>query len=131
MLVEDEEQVRALAQTVLTAYGYTVLAAGSGEAALALSQRHPGPVHLLLTDVVLPGITGRELADRLRGQHPALRVLYMSGYVDDMLGRRGIMDSHHALLPKPFTPQGLAERVRAILDQPSAGPPAGAAACLS
>jgi PAS domain S-box-containing protein len=115
LLVEDEEQVRALARASLVEAGYTVLEACNGAEALALSARHTGPLHLLLTDVVMPGMSGSELARALQAQRPGLRVLYMSGYPDEQLGRHGVAEPH-ALLPKPFTPERLRAQVRRVLD---------------
>ena len=115
LLVEDEEQVRALARASLVEAGYTVLEACNGAEALALSARHTGPLHLLLTDVVMPGMSGSELARALQAQRPGLRVLYMSGYPDEQLGRHGVAEPH-ALLPKPITPERLRAQVRRVLD---------------
>jgi two-component system cell cycle sensor histidine kinase/response regulator CckA len=120
LLVEDEAQVRALARASLVAAGYTVLEARDGTEALALSARHPGPLHLLLTDVVMPGMSGSELARTLQARHPGLRVLYMSGYPDEALARHGVA-APHALLPKPFTPERLRAQVRRILDGRAVG----------
>jgi two-component system, cell cycle sensor histidine kinase and response regulator CckA len=115
LLVEDEPGVRAFTQQVLEDAGYRVLEAGSGEDALALTASLDGCVDLLLTDVVMPGINGRVLAERLRMIYPALSVLYMSGYTDDMVVRTGVVAESAAFLQKPFTPQRLVERVRAAL----------------
>jgi PAS domain S-box-containing protein len=111
LLVEDEDAVRRLAQTVLRARGYQVLAAETAEAALELSRAHPDRIHLLLTDVVLPGMNGRRLAETLKAERPGLAVLLCSGYFD---AREGV-EENDPLLRKPFTPDGLVERVRSIL----------------
>lgn len=116
LVVEDKEEVRDLAVQVLSLCGYRVLAASSGPEALQLSGQHPGPIHLLLTDVVMPRMTGKELADRLRAQRPRLRVLYMSGYADNAIIENGTLALGTAFLSKPFTVEGLTQKVRAVLD---------------
>ena len=120
LLVEDEVGVRALARDVLTMRGYTVLEATNGSAALRIAAQAAGPIHLLLTDVVMPGLNGRETADRLKVSHPDMRVLYMSGYTDDAIVHHGVLGPGTALLPKPFTPPVLARKVREMLDAPAA-----------
>jgi signal transduction histidine kinase len=116
LLVEDEAGVRGLAQRVLEQYGYRVLVAQHGEEALRLLGKHDGPIHLLVTDVVMPGISGRELAEALRLSKPDLKVLYMSGYTDEAIVRHGVLEEGVQFLQKPFTPQGLAHKVRQVLD---------------
>jgi CheY-like chemotaxis protein len=111
LLVEDEGAVRRLAQTVLRARGYQVLVAETAEAAIELARAHPERIHLLLTDVVLPGMDGHRLAEVLRAERPGLAVLFSSGYFD---AREGVGESD-PLLRKPFTPDGLVEAVRSIL----------------
>ena len=91
--------------------------AASGAEALALAERHEGPIHLLLTDVVMPEMNGRELARHLASLRPEVRVLYMSGYADEAIARHGVLDPGTAFLQKPFTPDGLARKVREVLDQ--------------
>jgi two-component system cell cycle sensor histidine kinase/response regulator CckA len=93
-----------------------VLAAGGGAEALQISERHDGPIHLLLTDVVMPRIGGRELAGRLRTGRPEMRVLYASGYADDAIGRHGVLEEGVAFLHKPYTLESLTQKVRAVLD---------------
>jgi YesN/AraC family two-component response regulator len=93
-----------------------VLAAKRGEEAFALADRHDGPVHLLITDVVLPGLNGREIAERLQESRPGVRVLYMSGYTDDTIIRRGVVEHQHGLLQKPFTAEELERKVAKTLD---------------
>jgi two-component system, cell cycle sensor histidine kinase and response regulator CckA len=115
LLVEDEEAVRGLARRVLQENGYTVLAACDGPEALEAAQRHPGPIHLLVTDVVMPHMSGCELAKHLTLQRPGLKTLFMSGYTDDAVLRHGVSQSSPAFLPKPFTPASLAEKVRKVL----------------
>jgi PAS domain S-box-containing protein len=116
LLVEDEVEVRDLARDILVAQGYTVLEAADGEAALRLAREHRGPIHLLLTDVVMPQLGGRDLAARLAGTRREARVLYMSGYTDDAILHQGVLDTATAFLEKPFTPAALARKVREVLD---------------
>ena len=118
LLVEDEHLVRLLARKVLERAGYLVLVAAGGAEALDLAERYAGPIHLLLTDVVMPGMNGRELMRRLAPLRPDLRVLYMSGYADEAVAQHGVLDPGTAFLQKPFTPGGLADRVRRVLDTP-------------
>ena len=124
LLVEDEEGVRELARDILRASGYTVFEARNGNEALLISERHQGPLDLLLTDVVMPRMSGRELAERLGPVRPGLRVLYMSGYTDDAVIRHGVFGSDTAFLQKPFTPAALMQRVRETLDLAGACHPA-------
>ncbi len=119
LLVEDEVAVRRLAERILTSAGYTVLAAGDGVEALQLLAQRGTPVHLLLTDVVLPGISGRELAAQVESTHPEVRVLYTSGYTDDTILRHGVLDSVTHFLGKPYTVAELTQRVREVLDGPA------------
>ncbi len=116
LLVEDEDVVRILAARALRARGYDVLEARDGLGAIALAGKHEGPIHLLLTDVVMPGMSGRELADMLLAARPDLRVLYMSGYADDDVLGRGVPGSSVAFMAKPFSTGDLAGRVRELLD---------------
>jgi PAS domain S-box-containing protein len=115
LLVEDEPAVRQFARRALQASGYTVLVAPDGAEALALADRQAGPIHLLMTDVVMPGITGPELARRLVAKRPALRVLYCSGYTDDASVLEGIREAGTAFLQKPFAPEDLARKLREVL----------------
>jgi two-component system cell cycle sensor histidine kinase/response regulator CckA len=121
LLVEDELEVRGLARDVLHQQGYTVLEAADGDQALEIGRKHRGPIHLLVTDVVMPQMGGRELADRLMGPRPETRVLYVSGYTDDAILRKGVSETGTAFLPKPFTASALAHKVREVLDATSAG----------
>ena len=116
LLAEDAPGVRAAARQILERYGYSVLEAPSAQAALDVAARHAGLIHLLLTDVVMPEMSGRRLADRFSGLRPDARVLYMSGYTDDAVVRHGVQDESMAFLQKPFTPQTLARKVRQVLD---------------
>jgi CheY-like chemotaxis protein len=117
LLVEDEDGVRELAREVLQGHGYTVIEARDGESALQIVEQRRERLHLLLTDVVMPKMGGRELARRLISRHPDVKVLYMSGYPDDALGEHGVLEPGAVLLQKPFTPQGMADKVRQVLDR--------------
>jgi len=116
LLVEDAAAVRAVTKQMLERQGYTVLEAPDGEAGLRLAQRHRGVIHLLLTDVVMPRVGGRELAEQLARLRPDVKVLYASGYTDDSVVRHGILESGTAYLQKPFSPESLARKVRDVLD---------------
>jgi PAS domain S-box-containing protein len=115
LLVEDERPVRAVSQRVLEHEGYTVLTAEDGFEALAIAETYSGTIDLLVTDVVLPGLDGRALNARLRERRPGIRVLYMTGYTDDEILRRGVIDDQVALLDKPFNASQLADFVRRVL----------------
>jgi PAS domain S-box-containing protein len=117
LLVEDEGTVRSVAREVLQMVGYTVLEAATGEEALQRVEQHSAAIHLLVTDVVMPGMNGRELAARLIVDYPALEVLYLSGYTDEAIAHHGVLQAGIELLHKPFTPDTLARRVREVLDQ--------------
>ena len=116
LVVEDEPPLRELAARVLTSAGYVVLQAANGPDALALLERHPEPVHLVFTDVVMPGMNGRELAARLAVLRPAIRVLYTSGYTEDAILRHGVLDDPRRFLSKPYSPAVLRGRIREALD---------------
>ena len=115
LLVEDRPDVRRLAKELLDGFGYHVLEAGDGATALELAAQYPGPIHLLLTDVVMPGMTGRELADRLKAPRPETKVLYMSGYTEDVMVHQGILKAGIAYVAKPLTADELAAKVRQTL----------------
>jgi PAS domain S-box-containing protein len=117
LVVEDEAGVRDVTRAILEAQGYRVLLAASGAEALRTLTDHPGPVHLLLTDVVMPDVGGRALAEALCAQRPSLRVLYMSGHTDDAVLHAGVRASRDTLVHKPFTPLSLGRRVREVLDR--------------
>jgi CheY-like chemotaxis protein len=117
LLVEDAAAVRAVARQALARQGYTVLEAADGTEALQIAASHPGPIHLLLTDVVMPGLSGRQLSDQLTLLRPDTRVLYTSGYTDDAVVRHGVLEAGIAYLQKPFTVDGLARKVREVLDR--------------
>jgi CheY-like chemotaxis protein len=116
LVVDDEAQGRALARDILVGAGYRVLEAEDGETALQIAEEHPGTIHLLLTDVVMPGMSGRELAEHITRGRDGTRVLYMSGYTDDAVLRHGVLEQGTAYIQKPFTPDILARRVREVLD---------------
>jgi len=116
LLTEDAPALRAAARQILERYGYTVLEVPSSKEALTLAHSCPGPIHLLLTDVVMPGMSGRELAERFTAQRPEVKVLFMSGYTDDAVVRHGVLRPGTAYLQKPFTPETLGRRVREALD---------------
>ncbi len=116
LLVEDEEALRNLTRSLLQLCGYTVLDAQHGAAALDLSLQYPGMIHLLLTDVVMPGISGRTLADQLIQLRPKIKVVFMSGYTGQSVGAHGILDPGSIFLPKPFTRDALARKIREALD---------------
>jgi CheY-like chemotaxis protein len=115
LVVEDEGAVRELVRTALTRAGYRVLAARDGEEALTRAAAHAGRIDLLLTDVVMPGMNGRELALRFRQARPDARVLFMSGFASDVIAADGGLSGDSELLMKPFTPDELLSRVRAAL----------------
>ena len=116
LLVEDSLGLRKLATRFLERAGYTVLRAASGEEALRLLERHEEPVHLLLSDVVMPGMSGRLLAEQLVQIRPGMKVLYMSGYTSDTILRHGILEAQVPFLNKPFTAAALLRKVREVLD---------------
>ena len=116
LLVEDEGAVRSLTGRVLRGCGYTVLEAADGAEAAGVCERHPGTIHLLVSDVVMPHLGGRQLAERLTELRPGLKILYLSGYTVDAVVRHGILEASVAFLQKPFTPDVLAEQVRGLLD---------------
>jgi PAS domain S-box-containing protein len=116
LLVEDEEALRKVAKRALDAVGYKVLLAAGGDEALLVSEEYAGEIHLLLTDVVMPRMSGRALAQELAKTRPALKILYMSGYTDNAIFHHGVLDAGTNFVGKPFTAKGLAEKVRKVLD---------------
>ncbi len=119
LVVEDDEMIRNLVQKVLRANGYTVLVAANGGDAERVSGQHEGPIHLPMTDVVLPGLNGREVARRVVAARAGIRVLYLSGYTDDAIVHHGVLESGVEFLQKPFTPAVLGRKVREVLDSPA------------
>jgi CheY-like chemotaxis protein len=116
LLVEDQPELRRFVALQLREHGYHVLEAGDGGEALLAASRHDGPLHLLLTDVVMPRMNGKELAERLKDARPAVRVLYMSGYTGDVITRNGLLEAGEMFIAKPFTPRSLAVKVREALE---------------
>ncbi len=116
LLVEDDEHVRELTRKVLADQGYTVLEAANGDEALLLSRRFSGEIHLILSDVVMPGLNGRELHERIKVTRPQLTALFMSGYTENVVAHHGVLDEGTNFLSKPFTLDGLLARVRGLLD---------------
>ncbi|RMD94375.1 MAG: PAS domain S-box protein [Calditrichaeota bacterium] len=121
LVVEDEELLRELARRVLARHGYTVLDASNGGEALLICEKHQGPIHLLLTDVVLPRMNGRELADRLLRLRPQMKVIYMSGYTNDAILENGLLSMETHFIQKPFTADFLAQKVREVLNKKDNG----------
>jgi DNA-binding NtrC family response regulator len=116
--VEDQDEVRRIANLALRRYGYHVIEARNAGEALLICEQHPRAIHLLLTDVVMPQLSGRQLAERLVKTKPEMKVLFMSGYTDNAIVQHGILDSSIAYLQKPLVPEALARRVREVLDSP-------------
>ena len=117
LVVEDDEAVRNLASQILKSLGYRVLEASSGEEALGLYGVMKEPIHLILTDVVMPRMSGRELADHFILLYPEMKILYMSGYTDDATVHHGVLEEGVNYIQKPFTMEGLAKKVRGVLDK--------------
>jgi CheY-like chemotaxis protein len=121
LVVEDQDAVRQLASTVLERYGYRVLQVSNGAEAIALAKQYPKAIDLLLTDVVLPLMPGRVLADRLTAERPDIKVLYISGHTEETVGHHGVPERGSSYLPKPFSPEALAAKVReALANRPPA-----------
>jgi CheY-like chemotaxis protein len=115
-LVEDDAGMRELLCEVLEANGYTTLVARDGTEALQMAGTHTQRIHLLVTDVIMPGMTGRAVADAIKQARPEIKVLYISGYTDDAIMRHGVLGAGVALLSKPFTSEGLLRKLREPLD---------------
>jgi CheY-like chemotaxis protein len=120
LLVEDEEAVRESAREYLAGCGYKVLTAGDGQEGVAVAEKYDGPIHLLITDVVMPRLSGSELAERVTAARPKLKVLYISGYTENTVVQHGVCDFGSLFLQKPFTLKTLAEKIRQVLDTESA-----------
>jgi CheY-like chemotaxis protein len=116
LLVEDEKQVREFAKEILEAIGYTVLEAGCGSDAVRIYEEYPGTIHLTITDVIMPGMSCRELTQCLRARRPDTRILYVSGYTDEAIAHHGVLEPGTALVQKPFTADSLAAKMREVLD---------------
>ncbi len=119
LLVDDEPAIRTLAARSLEQLGYKVLEAPSGPEAIRVSQEYKGPIHLLLTDVVMPNMSGREVAFQLAPKRADMRVLYTSGHTEDRIMHHGVLQDRMAFLQKPFTLSALARKVREVLDRPA------------
>jgi DNA-binding NtrC family response regulator len=117
LAVEDEAQILRMCQRVLESAGYTVVAASGPVQAIVAAERHRGPIHLLLSDVVMPGMNGKDLQARIEELIPGVRTLFMSGYTADVVANRGVLDEGVSFLQKPFTPRDLTRRVRQTIDQ--------------
>ena len=115
LLVEDEELLRTPIREILERQGYSVLEASNGEEGLAVACQYPGPIHLLLSDIVMPGMNGRDLAGQLSQIRPDLKVLFMSGYTHNAIVHHGVLEEGLAFLEKPFTPETLAVKIRQVL----------------
>jgi CheY-like chemotaxis protein len=125
LVVDDDPEILALARDILGAEGYSVLEGADGEDALRVAKGHAGPIHLLLTDVVMPGMNGPELADRLRATRPEIKVLFMSAFTSELVAAYGVFPGD-PLIGKPFTVMGLAQKVRRTLGYRSSFPRSGA-----
>ncbi len=121
LLVEDDPGVRGVVRDSLRSYGYTILESGDPEEGIGLCERHPGAIHLLMTDVILPKMSGRALATRLSALRPDMRILFMSGYTDDAIGQHGVLDRGVDFLQKPFQVTVMVRKVREVLDKRRSG----------
>jgi CheY-like chemotaxis protein len=122
LVVEDQPEVREFAAVALGAYGYQVMEAANAEEALLICEREGERIDLILTDVVMPGLSGRELADRLKTLRPGIKVLFMSGYTDDTIVQHGVLRKEAEFIQKPFSPDELAIKVREVLMSPGRAP---------
>jgi two-component system, cell cycle sensor histidine kinase and response regulator CckA len=118
LVVEDQDSVRGFLRNLLRLYGYNVLEASGGSEAIALCRQHAGTIHLMVTDVVMPGMSGRELVERVGTEQPAMRFLLISGYTNDPSIHSDVAEAGLAFLQKPFSPIALTHRIREVLDQP-------------
>ncbi len=117
LVVEDDEIVRNITKKILQGYGYIVLKAACGEEAIEISKTYKGSIHLLLTDVVMPGISSRDTEMNIKSSRPEIRVLYMSGYTDNTIVHYGVLDPGKEFIAKPFTPESIARKVREVIDK--------------
>jgi CheY-like chemotaxis protein len=121
LVVEDEPALRQLAHSLLSAHGYEVLVAANGQDGLRVAREHKGqPIRLAITDVIMPQMGGKVMADWLKAMHPDIKVLFTSGYTDDAIVHHGVLDPGVAFLPKPYSPATLTRKVRELLDAPPA-----------
>jgi CheY-like chemotaxis protein len=120
LIAEDSDVVRRLLHEILRVQGYTLLEARHGAEALQMSREFPGTIDLLVTDMVMPHMSGRELAHHVSPERPGMKILYMSGYTEEAIARDGVLDPGTAFLEKPFTPDSLARKIRELLDQKGA-----------
>jgi CheY-like chemotaxis protein len=116
LVVEDDEELRRLCRKTFQKHGYRILEATNGEEALSIGKKHTEPIQLMLTDVVMPKMSGRQLAELIQQLRPDMKVLYMSGYAEDSIAHHGMLESGLAFLEKPFSPDGLLRKVREVLD---------------
>ena len=116
LIAEDEPDLRELTRIFLQDYGYNVIHAGSAEQAIETAQVFTGPIHLLLTDVIMPGMSGRQLAEQILSKRPQTKIVYMTGYTDDMVVQHKVLEPGVQMLQKPFTRSDLAQKVRSALD---------------
>ena len=124
VLVEDSDSLRAIARETLEGHGYRVIDASGGPEAIEAARRYAAPIQLLLTDVVMPGMNGRELAESMVATRPGMRVLFMSGYPDEVITHSGVLEEATLLIEKPFTTRVLLGRVRDVLSDPGRPSPA-------
>jgi CheY-like chemotaxis protein len=122
LIVEDEEEVRQLISKMLERQGYAILETSNGEEALLACGRCEGSIHLMLVDVIMPGMSGSELVKALKPLYPEIKILYMSGYTDDAIARHGVLEKGVNYIQKPFTLEGLARKIREVLDKDASQP---------
>ena len=116
LLVEDDPGVREAARRIFEKSGYNLLVAEDGKSALRIVEEYPNPIHIMVTDVVMPGMSGKELSDRLSPKYPDMKVLYMSGYMDEAIEHHGVINKGLHIAEKPFTRDSLLSKVRSVLD---------------
>ncbi len=116
LVVDDEPEIRLLARDILEPKGYTVIEAGDGEAALSVAGHHAGPIHLVLSDVIMPHLSGPAMAERLKAARQDTKVVFMSGYTTEVMGEYGMVRSGAPFIAKPFNPEALARKLREVLD---------------